>query len=192
MAETLYDLWAKKNPDFEIRFEPLLRQYCDYGKGYNEYTESKAKILGAGYELYIVAFFIGLYADNPKPLNPDPIKRKGLGQPIMYWGNIENRKMRKAYPQLRYYMFMALLARTDIDFIALDKGELTVQRAVAEMKKKKEEYANFGFDFIHERLEEDSNWLSRNSSLLDTFLSFAVDKKEELSDDTDDNEPEEI
>ena len=93
MAETLYDLWAKKNPDFETRFEPLLRQYCDYGKGYNEYTESKAKILGAGYELYIVAFFIGLYADNPKPLNPDPIKRIVLGQPIMYWGNIENRKM---------------------------------------------------------------------------------------------------
>ena len=31
MAETLYDLWGKKNPDFETRFEPLLRQYCDYG-----------------------------------------------------------------------------------------------------------------------------------------------------------------
>ena len=100
--------------------------------------------------------------------------------------------MRKAYPQLRYYMFMALLARTDIDFIALDKGELTVQRAVAEMKKKMEEYANFGFDFIHERLEEDSNWLSRNSSLLDTFLSFALDKKEEQSDEMNDDEPEEI
>ena len=76
MAETLYDLWAKKNPDFETRFEPLLRQYCDYGKGYNEFTESKAKILGAGYEMYIVAFFIGLYADKAKPLNPDPVKRK--------------------------------------------------------------------------------------------------------------------
>ena len=40
MADTLYDLWAKRNPDFETRYEPLLRQYCDYGKGYNEYTES--------------------------------------------------------------------------------------------------------------------------------------------------------
>ena len=68
MAESLYDLWAKKNPDFETRFEPLLRQYCDYGKGYNELTESKAKILGAGYELYIIAFFIGLYANKTKPL----------------------------------------------------------------------------------------------------------------------------
>lgn len=78
-------------------------------KAITSILSQKLKFLEPGYELYIVAFFIGLYADNPKPLNPDPIKRKGLGQPIMYWGNIENRKMRKAYPQLRYYMFIALL-----------------------------------------------------------------------------------
>ena len=85
MAESLYDLWSKKNPEFETRFEPLLRQYCDYRKGYNEYTESKAKILGAAYELYIIAFFIGLYANQVKPLNSDPIKRKDLGYQIMNW-----------------------------------------------------------------------------------------------------------
>ena len=141
--------------------------------------------------MYIIAFFIGLYADKAKPLNPDPIKRKCLGQPIMYWGNIENRKSRKAYPELRKYMFIALLARVDVDFIDLDKGELQVQRAVADLKKKMEEYANFGFDYIHEKLEEDPNWLCRNSSLLDTFLSFTNDKKDRISDETDD-EPEEI
>ena len=191
MAESLYDLWSKKNPDFETRFEPILRQYCDYGKGYNEYTESKAKILGAGYELYIIAFFIGLYADITKPLNSDPVKRKGFGQPIMYWGNIENRKMRKAYPELRKYIFIALLARTDIDFIALDKGEIQVQRVVADLKKKMEEYANYGFDYIHEKLEEDSNWLSWNSSLLDTFLSFTIEKEKKMA-VSDNDEPDDI
>lgn len=191
MAESLYDLWSKKNPDFETRFEPILRQYCDYGKGYNEYTESKAKILGAGYELYIIACFIGLYADITKPLNSDPVKRKGFGQPIMYWGNIENRKMRKAYPELRKYIFIALLARTDIDFIALDKGEIQVQRVVADLKKKMEEYANYGFDYIHEKLEEDSNWLSRNSSLLDTFLSFTIEKEKKMA-VSDNDEPDDI
>ena len=98
--------------------------------------------------------------------------------------------MRKAYPQLRNYMFMALLARTDIDYIALDKGELQVQRAVADLKKKMEEYANFGFDYIHEKLEEDSNWLSRGSSLLDTFLSFTIEEKENVA--RDDDEPDDI
>ena len=93
MAEKLYDLWAKGNPDFEIRFEPLLRLYTDYGKGTNQFTESKANILGAGYELYIVAFYIGLYANRTKPLHPDPCKRKHLGHAIMDWGNIEKRKM---------------------------------------------------------------------------------------------------
>ena len=158
MAESLYDLWSKKNPDFETRFEPILRQYCDYGKGYNEYTESKAKILGAGYELYIIAFFIGLYADITKPLNSDPVKRKGFGQPIMYWGNIENRKMRKAYPELRKYIFIALLARTDIDFIALDKGEIQVQRVVADLKKKMEEYAAMIVDCIEESRDSESDY----------------------------------
>ena len=87
-------------------------------------------------------------------------------------------------------MFMALLARTDIDYIALDKGELQVQRAVADLKKKMEEYANYGFDYIHEKLEEDSNWLSRGSSLLDTFLSFTVDRSNE--DVKEDDVPDEI
>lgn len=36
-------------------------------------------------------------------------------------------------------VFIALLARTNIDYIALDKGELQVQRAVAELKKKIED-----------------------------------------------------
>ena len=110
----------------------------------------------------------------------------------MYWGNIENRRLRKAYPELRKYMFMALLARTDIDFIALDKGEIQVQRAVAELKKKMEEYANYGFDYIHEKLEEDSNWLSRNSSLLDTFLSFTKEKTSDAAGTDEDEEPDDI
>lgn len=187
MTKSLYDLFAIKNPDFDLRFEPLLRQYTDYGKGYNEFTESKAKILGAGYELYIVAFFIGLYSNRTKALS----KRKNLGHPVMYWGNIENRKMRKAYPQIRDYIYIALLARTDIDFIAVDKGELPIERAASELKKKMEEYANYGFDYIHEKLEEDSNWLSRNSSLLNLFISFS-DEADNNTQMTCDDVPDEL
>ena len=101
-------------------------------------------------------------------------------------------KFRHAYSGLRSYIFIALVAKTDIDWIALDKGDIKVSTVVTSLIETMEEYANYGFDYIHERLEEDSNWLSRNSSLLDTFLSFAVDKKEELSNDTNDDEPEEI
>lgn len=48
-------------------------------------------------------------------------------------------------------MFAALIARTDIDFIALDKGEMTARKAVDLLMDKMEGYANWGFDFIKEK-----------------------------------------
>ncbi|MCC8039065.1 MAG: glycoside hydrolase family 15 [Bacteroidales bacterium] len=187
--EKLFDAWARRNPQFDKKYEEMLRHYCEYGKGTNEFSSDRAKILGAGYELYIVAFFIGLYADGTKSLPEDPTKRKVFGQPIEYWGNVERRGLRQAYPQLRQYIFMGLLARSDIDFLALDKDEIRLSKAVDILIDKMEEYANFGFDVIQEKLEEDSSWLSRNQSLLDLFLSF-VPKEVQASDD--DDEPESL
>lgn len=188
--EKLYDAWARRNPQFDKKYEELLRQYCDYGKGTNEYSSDRAKILGAGYEMYIVAFFIGLYANRTKHLPDDPNKRKVFGQPIEYWGNLERRGLRQAYPRLREYIFMGLLARTDIDFIALDKGEIKVSKAVDMLIDKMEECANYGFDVIQEKLEDDPSWLSRNQSLLDLFLSFVPQAVASESDD--DDEPESL
>ena len=39
-------------------------------------------------------------------------------------------------------MFAALIARTNIDFIALDKGEITQRKVVDDLIKKMEEYAS--------------------------------------------------
>lgn len=34
MAEKLYDLWAKRNPNWEKRFEDsIIKNFSDYGKG---------------------------------------------------------------------------------------------------------------------------------------------------------------
>ena len=83
--ETLYDVWARRNPRFETCFEDtLLRQFTEYGGGSVESMSSKGKIFGAGYELYIYAFFIGLYANKQQELAGDT---KILGQPIQFWGN---------------------------------------------------------------------------------------------------------
>lgn len=77
--ERLYDLWAKRNPQWETRYEKeLLRQFTDYGRGSSQYQDARGKTFGAGYELYIIAFFIGLYANQTKPLVEDASKRKGL------------------------------------------------------------------------------------------------------------------
>lgn len=187
--ETIYELWAKRNPEFEKRYQDtVLSVFTDYGKGVSQFNDIRGKIFGAGYEVYIIAFFIGLYHNQTKLLVEDASKRKVLGQPIMYWGNIEERTGRKAYGKIREYIFAALVARTDIDWIALDKGDVTTRAVVDKLIDKMEQYANFGFDYIQEKLEQDPNYFFKESAFLNVFTSFLIEDGE-----TDDNdEPEDL
>ena len=78
-------------------------------------------------------------------------------------------------------MFAALIARTDIDFLALDKGELTSRKVVDQLMDKMEQYANFGFTYIAEKMEEDPNYFFKETAFLHLFLSFL--KKDEEQDE---------
>ena len=153
--ESLFDLWGKRDPEWEKKYQDtVLIPFTDYGKGVNQYQDVRGKIFGPGYEMFILAFFIGLYYDQTKPLVEDKAKRKHFGWPICEWGSREARLGRTKYSDLQRYMYAALIARTDIDFIALDKGDITPRKAVDMLMDKMEQYANFGFDYIQEKLEE--------------------------------------
>lgn len=189
--ESIYELWCKRDPEWEERYqESVITVFSDYGKGVNKYQDARGKIFGAGYEVFILAFFIGLYHNQTKPLVEDKAKRKKFGWAIANWGTQEARLGRSQYPRLREYMFAALVARTDIDFIALDKGEITPRKVVDELINKMEEYANFGFDFIKEKMEEDPNYFFKEMAFLRTFTSF-INKKTE-KDDIDSEEPDSL
>lgn len=183
--ESLYELWSKRNPEWEERYQnSVISVFSDYGKGVNQYQEVRGKIFGAGYEVFILAFFIGLYNNKTKPLVLDKAKRKHFGWPISNWGTGESRLGRTQYPRLREYMFAALIARTDIDFIALDKGEITQRKVVDDLITKMEEYANYGFDFIQEKMEENPNYFFKDTAFLRVFLDFL--KKDEENAEMDD------
>lgn len=184
--DSLFELWGKRNPEWEKRYQSTIMDvFTDYGKGVNQYQDIRGKIFGAGYEIYIIAFFIGLYYDQTKPLVDDKAKRKVLGQAIMYWGNVENRLGRNSYGKIREYMFAALIAKTDVDLIALDKGEVTARSVVDALITKMEQYANFGFDYIEEQLENDPNYFFKESAFLRVFTSFLT-QVNDVDDDTDD------
>jgi hypothetical protein len=169
--ETLYDIWSRRNPQFETHFEEtLLRQYTEYGGGSVESMSNKGKIFGAGYELYIYAFFTGLYSDEQKILTSDT---KVLGQPIQFWGNLDSKKLRKAYPKLREYIFTALIAKThNLDLIELEKGEITERKAVDYLITTMEQYANSGFYIIKEKLKDNPNCFYKNTGFLDLILDL--------------------
>ncbi len=191
--ESIYDLWGKRNPEWEKKYQTTIMDvFTDYGKGVNQYLDARGKIFGAGYEIYIIAFFIGLYFNQRKPLVEDKSKRKVLGQAIMYWGNVENRLGRSSYPKIREYMFAALVARTDVDWIALDKGEITPRAVVDALLDTMEQYANYGFDFIQEKLEDDPNYFFQDSAFLRVFTSFLKKEEADMDRDSDDDEPESL
>ena len=178
--EYLYDAWAKRNPSWEKRYQTsVVDVFCDYGKGVSSFLEARGKIFGAGYEIFIIAFFIGLYHNRTKPLVEDRDKKKSFGQPIQYWGNIENRIGRSSYSKIRQYIFAALIAKTDIDFIALDKGEISLRSVVDKMMVKMEEYANYGFDYIEDKLINDPNYYFSDMAFLSEFTKMLNSKTEE-------------
>lgn len=173
--ESLFEAWSRKSPQWEKKYADLLMEpFTDYGRGTSQYTVSRGKIFGAGYEMFIIGFFIGLYFDKTKKLPDDKSKRKDLGHQIMFWGSQEGKLKlgRTSYKKIQEYMFAALIAKTDIDFISLEKGEVSVDDAANSLKHKMEEYANYGFHYLEDMLEDDPNSLFKDSAFLKIFTSF--------------------
>ena len=195
--QKLFEYWADRNPYWEIKYEDnILKTFSDYGRGSSVFQEARGKIFGAGYEVLIIAFFLGLYNDKRKPLVGDSSKRKVLGQPIKYWGNLDSKPGRQAYPNIRKYMFAALIARTDIDFIALDKGEMPIKQAVDELMQTMEEYMHWGLDSISEKMEDNPNYFFKETAFLRQFIDLlpmeAMAQKVDLEAEGDDDAPESL
>lgn len=181
--ESLFDIWSRRDPEWETRYqESIMDVFCDYGKGRNSLQSARGKYFGAGYEMFIIAFFIGLYFNQTKPLVDDKAKRKHFGWAIQKWGNIEFRLGRCSYEKIQKFMFAALVARTDIDLISLDKGLITNRKVVDQLMDKMEQYANFGFSYILERMEDDPNCFFKETGFLHLFLSFINNNSKEDDD----------
>jgi hypothetical protein len=184
--EKLYELWANRNPEWETKYEDsVIKTFCDYGRGTTVFQEARGKIFGAGYEILIIALFIGLYNKKRKQLVGDTSKRKTLGQPIKYWGNLDSKPGRVSYSNIRKYIFAALVARSDVDYIALDKGDITNRKAVDILMTTMEEYINWGLDFIEEKMEDNPNYFFKDTAFLRIFLDFLPQYPAEPQDDID-------
>ena len=181
---SLFELWGRKNPSYEKHYEDeVIKPLTDFGKGTNEASESKAKVLGAGYEILIMAFFIGLYSNKKLSLNED-LEIKDLGQPLQFWGNLDSKKGRKAYPRLREYMFIALVAKTpEINWYELDKGRWTPNETVNALMMTMEEYINYGLSVIKEKMDDDETYFMNQDSFLNIFQELVFFKERKSEDD---------
>lgn len=133
------------------------------------------KHFGNNYEFFIYAFFLGLYSEEFIPI-PDGKKRERFGQAIQFWGNKANVVGRKDFSSIQEYIYAAAIAKSDIDLIALDKGEITEGQAIKALTEVIEAYANGGFTLIKEKLEDNPNYFLQPTSFLNMILR--VEKKD--------------
>lgn len=169
---TLYDTWLNRMDSYyeERYYEPVIEALCQYHGGSANGRDGKGKIFNAGYEVFIFAFFVGLYYGERTPLQ-DP-KRK-FRMEMSTWGRKTGETGRTEYTLIQRYIFAALIAKSNIDLLAVDKGELSLDDACAILMTTLNEYANTGFQQILPpgRTEIDSKFYE-NTGLLDMIRNF--------------------
>ena len=168
----LYEAWLEnQNSQFEEEqfLEPIIKRYCYWHGGTNEKVDIKGKTFNAAYEIYIYAFFLGLYAGKRRPLVGN---KRNFSMEMKRWGNVNLQLFpnRRNYSQIQKYVFSALIAKTDIDLLALDRGDLLVGDAVSMLMKTLSEYANGGFYLMKEKMEMIPDYFDGQQSFL-TFIS---------------------
>ena len=76
------------------------------------------------------------------------------------------------YCILQKYIFSALIAESEIDFIALDKGEITPDQAIHFLNISMEEFTNYGLTLINDKLNEGPLSFTNTTSFLDFISSI--------------------
>lgn len=165
----LYSRWRTKIPKYNKEFESLFEQLTKKGGSSVSAQISQGKHFSNNYELYIYAFFLGLYNNEFSPI-PEDASRSDFNHAIQYWGNVGSRVGRQDYSSIQEQIFAALIAKSDIDLIALEKGELTEDEAIKNLIQTMESYTNGGLTLISEKLEENSNYFLQTTAFLDMIL----------------------
>ena len=169
--KSLFEQWKSKIPKYSKDFRAdLFDSLSKKGGGSEKSKINLGKHFSNNYELYMYAFFLGLYNDEKTPI-PDKSKKVDFSHAIQHWGSKVGRLDRKDFTRLQDFMFMALVTKTDIDFIALDKGELSEAFATKALIQTMESYTNGGLTLIKEKIDSNPNFFLQPTA----FLNFIIE-----------------
>jgi len=169
--KSLFDAWKVKIPNYSSNHKELFDSLSKKGGAEGDKKLSLGKHFSNNYELYIFAFFLGLSEDELTPIQKDE-KKINFSHHIQYWGSKRNHSSfgRKDFSKLQKYMFIALVSKTDIDVIALDKGELEENDVVSQLIVTMESYTNGGLNLIRDKVSDNPNYFLNSTSFLDMML----------------------
>lgn len=170
--DSLFDEWKTKIPKYSVGFKDLFESLAHKYTASSERVGSLGKHFEVQYELYTFAFFLGLYSNTRIGFRENE-RKTDFSNPIQTWGS--KRTTRKDYTYIQDYMFMAVVAKADVDFLSLEKGEVEAKEVVKQLIKVLEEYVYGGLTIISEKMEDDLNPFLTNDSFLQLLVKSGID-----------------
>jgi hypothetical protein len=165
--DSLFELWKEKIPNYADNFKPLFELVALKGSlGGNRV--GLGKHFDTNYELYLYAFFLGLYKNEFTPI-PEKTKKENFKHHIKHWGS-KNSSLRKDFVYLQKYMFAAVVAKTEIDFISLEKGVISEEEIIKKLMYTFESYTNGGLTLIQEEMNENSNRFLQSTAFMNLLI----------------------
>lgn len=169
--DSIFNKWKTKIPNYSREFKSLFESISAKGGAEGDEKISLGKHFSTNYELYIYAFFLGLYKDELSPI-PENERKINFSHHIQYWGNKSHRLDRKDFSHIQEYIFTALVAKTDVDLIGLDKGDVSEDEIVKKLLNTLEAYTNGGLILIKEKMEDKSTFFLQPTA----FINFLIPK----------------
>lgn len=169
----LFDIWSKRTPSYDQQYVDLFDKFAlkaTSAKG-KEAMEIRGKVFATNYELYIYAFFMGIYSDTNKPTSEKPCD---FGHPIENWGKKGSDRI--DFRRIQEYMFGLLILKSDLDFVALEleEDESVISKAATSLLKIMEGYTNGGLSIIRDKVKDDPNILYTPIGPLNELLAYCV------------------
>lgn len=173
--DNLFDKWKTKIPKYSEVHKDLFNSLSQKFGAEGEKKINLGKHFSTNYELYMYAFFLGLYNEELAPIT-DQEKKTDFSHHIQHWGSKTTISTRNDFTILQENIFLALVAKTDIDLVALDKGDVTEDEVVKALIHTMESYTNGGLILIKEKIDENPNYFLQAPSFLNMILDSKLGK----------------
>jgi hypothetical protein len=167
--ENLFDKWKTRIPKYSELHKDLFNSLSQKFGAEGEKKINLGKHFSTNYELYMYAFFLGLYNEEFVPI-PDAEKKTDFSHHIQHWGSKTTISTRNDFTSLQENIYISLIAKTNIDFISLEKGDIKEEEVVKLLIQTMESYTNGGLTLIKEKIEENPNYFLQSTSFLNLIL----------------------
>ena len=173
--ENLFDKWKTKIPKYSEMHKDLFNSLSQKFGAEGERKINLGKHFSTNYELYMYAFFLGLYNEEFAPI-PYTEKKTDFSHHIQHWGSKTTISTRNDFTNLQENIFLSLIAKTHVDIIALEKGEIKEDEVIKALIQTMESYTNGGLILIKEKIEENPNYFLQPTSFLNMILDSKLGK----------------